>query len=212
MWTKSQKISAAVLGLAVVAFGVDRWVLSAPEGAADANSAAAAEEFVVARPAAATVASAPATNTTATVTSPAATMTLASRLNALGTARRFDFEPVGDAFRAAEDWFPPEEKPADAPAPAAAEVSAAATPAKPVRPKIDHAAVFTNRHTLTAVMSNKDGGQVILNGRIYVPGQQVDGFKLVTVGDGYATFTGRGTKVTLKVNRAPTASPVADAR
>src|ERR687890_740098 len=62
MWTKSQKISAAVLGLAVIAFGVDRWVLDGGGGGAPAQGSA--EEFVVNRtsPPASTTAPAVASN------------------------------------------------------------------------------------------------------------------------------------------------------
>jgi hypothetical protein len=39
VWTKSQKISAGVLAVAVIAFGVDRFVLSPPVGAGSAAAA-----------------------------------------------------------------------------------------------------------------------------------------------------------------------------
>src|SRR5262245_33284824 len=46
MWTKSQKISGAVLGLAAVAFCVDRFALG---GGGDKAAAAAADEYAVDR-------------------------------------------------------------------------------------------------------------------------------------------------------------------
>ena len=207
MWTKSQKISGAVLGLAVVAFGVDRWVLSAPAGAAEAE--VAATELVVSRPATAVARKANSAEPATPAATPAPAITLANRLTALGVARRFDFEPVGDAFRVAPEWLPP----VPGETAAASGKAPAASAAKRVKPKVNHAAVFAGKHRLTAVMSNDGGGKVIVDGRFYVPGQQVDGFKLTEVGDGYATFAGRGTKVTLRVRPAAGANPaVADAR
>lgn len=221
MWTKSQKISGAVLGLAVVAFGVDRWVLS--PAATPSEGASAASEYAVARPAkapapAATASSAAATPTPAsavnTATSAAAPatasspVTLASRLSALGTARRFDFEPTVDAFRPCDAWVhladpPPVAPPADAKGPAADGAAAdAGASTKPAAPKIDLAALFVQRHSLTAVMSNQAGGRVIIDGKYYAPGQTIDGFKLTRVDDGKATFTGRGKIVTLRMKSA----------
>jgi hypothetical protein len=149
-----------------------------------------------------------------TVAAPAAstsapTVTLASRLATIGEQRRLTLAPCGDAFRPAEAWLtallpppPPEPKPV-------APVVATAKPAtRPAAPKIDYAAVFTQRHTLTAVMKRQHGGMAIIDGKLYGAGQTIDGFKLVRVGLNEATFRGKGTTFELRMSQPP----VADAR
>ena len=91
------------------------------------------------------------------------------------------------------------------PPPAKCEKSAA-----PVAPKIDHAGNFAQTHTLTGVMKDKDGGMAIINGKLYRPGQYVDGFKLTKVGLKDARFWGKGTGATLKL--AGQQASFADAR
>jgi hypothetical protein len=200
MWTKSQKVAGAVLGLAVVAFCVDRFVLSPPAG----ERPAAAEEFVVKpsgssssssssdKPAVARSAS-PARAAIAASTANA--MTLASRLQAMGETRRLAYELSGDAFRPSDAWVVASQPKPAAPAPTAKR----AAEARAV-PKVDHAALFLRRHKLSAVMANQGrGGLAIVDGKMLTLGQTFDGFKLTHVGTADATFTGKGTKVTLKV-------------
>ena len=119
MWTKSQKLSAAVLGLAVTAFVVDRFVL-APAG----DEAEDTASLVVSRPSAPAPAAGAAkgpgqpTNGAAAASS---TVTLASRLASIGESRRFAHEVAGDAFRPAQAWVV-----AWSPKPAAPKVETAA--------------------------------------------------------------------------------------
>jgi hypothetical protein len=216
MWTKSQKISAGVLAIAVVAFGVDRFVLGPSGGRA--GSAAASSEYAVSRTSStaqpARLAGSPAAATqdhtgAGSPASKAPGVTLASRLASIGEQRRLVSAPCGDAFRPAEAWLlallpppPPEPKPTPAPA-------VAVRPApRPVAPKVDHAALFVQRHTLTAVMKKQAGGMAIIDGKLYAAGQTLDGFKLVRVGLNDATFSGKGTTFVLRMSQPP----VADAR
>lgn len=212
MWTKSQKISAGVLAVAVAAFGVDRFVLSAPDGASPA--AAASSEYAVSKgPSTPTKAVRGGTATGqdgpgASLSSKTPSVTLASRLATIGQQRRLTGLPCGDAFRPANAWLvallPP-----SPPAPKPAPVVATAQPAtRPAAPKIDYAALFIKQHTLTAVMKKKAGGMAIIDGRLYGKGQTIDGFKLVGVGLNEATFTGKGTTFVLRMSQPP----VADAR
>src|SRR5690242_4632935 len=94
MWTKSQKISAAVLGLAVTAFAVDRWVLGGPEGAHAASS-----EYAVTKSSSSTshkpTGSKPAVAATTDTANPspiptasAPAVNVANRLAAIGQQRR----------------------------------------------------------------------------------------------------------------------------
>jgi hypothetical protein len=201
MWTKSQKISAAVLALAAGAFGVDRWVLERP--------AEAAEVADVAAPV--TPASSRATATAATPKPAAAApqaVTLASRLAALGEARRFAYEAAGDAFRPCDDWLAQ----ADPPAPAGTPEPDNAPAPEAVAKKVDPAEVFRSQHTLNAVMTKQRGGMAIINGKLYAPGQTVDGFKLVKVDETEATLTCKGTTVTLRLVTAQATTATATAR
>jgi hypothetical protein len=215
MWTKSQKISAGVLAIALTAFGVDRFVLGPPNGA---SSSAASSEYAVSKtsPTSAKsnrVAGSPAAatreNATGSVPSKPSGVTLASRLAGIGQERRLTSAACGDAFRPADAWLiallpppPPEPKPAVAP------IATAQAKTRRIAPKIDHAAVFSKRHTLTAVMKKQAGGMAIIDGKLYAAGQTLDGFKLVRVGLNEATFTGKGTTFDLRMSQPP----VADAR
>jgi hypothetical protein len=204
MWTKSQKVSGGVLALAVVAFAVDRFVLDGGTPPAEAETA---EQLVVkpAAPAAPSQAGASVTSATAATATTPKGVSLASRLAALAEARRFQAAAADDAFRPSGEWlaaaFPPP------PAPKAEQ--AKAKPAAPVAPKLDHAGAFVRSHTLDAVMKNKGGGMAIINGKLYRPGQYVDGFKLTKVGLKDARFWGKGQGATLKLAGQP---EVADAR
>jgi hypothetical protein len=225
MWTKSQKLSAAVLGLAVVAFGVDRWVLPAPDGAGGGGDDSSS--LVVSRGSAAPstprVAAGPdaakAGPTAAGTPGAAQVVTLASRLAAIAEARGFAFDGTGgDAFRPADAWLdaadPVKVAAAAAAAPATPAKPAAAAPRKPAVKKVDHAALFRSGHALTAVMKKQDGGMAIVDGKLVALGQIVDGFKLTRVGLADATFTGKGTTVTLRIPgvQHPPRDPYADSR
>src|SRR5688500_2819457 len=150
MWTKSQKISAAVLGLAVAAFGVDRYVLGS--GESDEASAAAITSGPAKR--ASTAVKRPSDNSAATTTTPAGQpMTLANRLAAFGEARGFVNALAGDAFRPSDEWLALGKKDEKKP-----EAAKSATPTKPPPPKVNYAANFLAAHHLTAVMKKQGGG------------------------------------------------------
>lgn len=206
MRTKSQKVALALLGLAVVAFVVDRFVI----GTDETTAVAAADEFEPARTASpgtagrsvaapqpagrsASVVAAenPVASLAAATSQPAS---LASRLAALDQAMRLSRDSVADAFRPSAAWVaasqpPPPPDPAAAPAPTQ----------KPAPPKVDYGAVFAKRHQLTALMNDGRGGMAIVNGRLYKVGQSVGGFRLIDVGLTEAIFLGKGTEVTLKL-------------
>lgn len=213
MWTKSQKIAAAVLGLAATAFAVDRWVLGGPEGATAASSEYAVSKTSPkssAKSAAPKAASGGNAGTTVPSTSPSVitpTVTLASRLAAIGQQRRLTSATAGDAFRPADAWLavllppPPVES-----RPAAAVAAAVAPATRPVVRKVDYAGQFIKVHTLTAVMMKRAGGMAIIDGRLYAAGQTIDGFKLTKLGLNEATFTGKGTTAVLKMTMPPAGS------
>ena len=194
MGTKSQKISGAVLAIAVVAFGVDRWVIGTGEGEARptpaASVAASAGSVPTASAPAAPTAAAPHSKAVAATTRPS----LASRLTAMSEARRLSVDSVTDAFQPSAVWLALAAPPA---APVKVEPARPAT--APAAAKVDHAALFAQRHTLTAVMKDRDGGMAIINGKLYKVGQYVGPFKLTRVGLTDASFWGKGVGAKLKL-------------
>jgi len=100
-------------------------------------------------------------------------------LDRLWPDREMDFERVRDPFSLPASW------PAEGPGPAA-------TP-------LDPAARFAGRHQLTAVVIDGTRSYVLIDGRLLRPGQEIDGFKLVSVADRSALFDRAGTSVTLEL-------------
>lgn len=195
MRTKSQKVAAGLLGLAIIAFVVDRWVIGIEdEGAAGATApvraTVAAPAGAAAKPAAqpATVEAVAAQPTGQPTGQPAS---LASRLAALDEAMRLSREAIANAFRPSDAWI------AAAAPPVVTPPKAEVVPPRPAAPKVDHAAVFARRHKLTAVINDGRRGMAIVNGRLYKVGQRVGGFKLIDVGLTEAVFLGMGTEATL---------------
>jgi hypothetical protein len=218
--TKSQKIAGGLLGLAAVAFVVDRWVIGTDEGAG--AGAAPGQRAVASRPSAAARPTTPrplpalAVSTAGATASPAAPTaaaavaaqptSLSSRLAALDEAMRLSREAVADAFRPSAAWIAAAEPPPAATQPVAE--AAPAPAAKPAAPKVDHGAAFAQAHVLTAVMHNGSRGMAIVNGRVCRVGQRIGGFKLIDVGLTEAVFLGKGTEVTLKLpGQSPTLDP-----
>jgi hypothetical protein len=193
MWTKSQKLSAGLLGIAVIAFSVDRWVLTAPAGV---NVAAASEYAISAASRALDLASPVQTASAATTATTQAT-TLASRLSALAVTRRYQYVATADAFRASDDWLDQAAR-KNAAVGTAAATGDTSTP-EPTFRKADPAARFAARHALSAVMHSQSGGMAIVDGKLYEIGRVIDGFKLVAVGVKEATFADEDTTVTLKL-------------
>jgi hypothetical protein len=203
MWTKSQKISGAVLGLAAVAFCVDRFVL----GSGDKAAAAASNEYAVTRSSSSSsstpsVSPAAGPKKPAVVAAPVAAksqpLTLASRLSAMAETRGFAYETVGDAFRPSEAWLAANRPPEPA-KPAAVATGRDNTQGERVVPKIDYGSIFRAKHTLTAVMTKQHGGMAIVDGKTCKIGQSLDGFRLTKLGINEATFVGSDAQVTLRL-------------
>ena len=124
MATKSQKISGAVLALAVAAFVVDRWVIGTGEDQAAPTPAphVAGLASTPSAPAAAASAAAPRSPSVQPTTRPS----LASRLTAMSEARRLTVDAVTDAFQPSAAWLAMVAPPA-----APAKVEVARPPAAP---------------------------------------------------------------------------------
>ena len=158
--TKHQKMVGAVLGLAVAAFAVDRWVIGhAPaDDAALATSPAPAARRTAPRPQRNRV---PAAEQLADA-SQSAVSTLAARLDEVARAQKLNLEVVNDAFRPPAAW-----------------VGTQRTAIVEDRP--DAAREFLQRHRLTAVMRQTGGGVAIIDQKTVAVGQSLDGFRLVAV-------------------------------
>jgi hypothetical protein len=185
--TRQQKIYAAVLLLAGVAFGVDRWVIG--HGPDEASAAVPSKVRPSgARPAAAGTAGEPHRATAASPAPPDGAGTagtkqgprsLAVRLQEVAKAEGLDLAAVPDAFQPSRRWDPPDML---LPPPVA--------PAPP--PRQDLAAQFRSRYKLNAVMKGRAGlaGVASINGRMYVVGRTLDNMKLVEINEQNVVFEG----------------------
>jgi hypothetical protein len=63
----------------------------------------------------------------------------------------------------------------------------------------DPTAAFVATHPLSAVLAEGRVSYALVGDRLLTPGQEIDGFKLVSVGDRFAVFEGRGARVVLKL-------------
>src|SRR5687768_15814451 len=196
--TRQQKIYAAVLLLAGVAFGADRWVIGhGPEEASAApprngtSTAKSAPQAVAggvtgeprgSTPVASAAGATPFTGASTAGSKPGPSRSLAVRLQEVVKVEGLDLSAVPDAFRPSRRWDPP-----DALLPVAP-----VAPAPP--PKFDLASQFRSRHKLNAVMKGHAGvgGVAIVDRRMRAVGQQVDGLTLVEVREQSAVFEGPG--------------------
>lgn len=188
-WTKQQKVYGAVLGLAVVAFGVDRWVIGHDDEAADAAHVADVAPRQSRRPAP-VQRSAEGRATAALVPAPAplAPSTLASRLEEAARVQRLNLEQINDAFRPSTAWV--------------------GTPRTATVAELrDEARDFLQRHRLTAVMKQTAGGVAIIDQKTVAVGQSLDGFRLVAVKDRSAVLRRGGQRVELRLPEENLAAP-----
>ncbi|MBN1513782.1 MAG: hypothetical protein JXB13_17325 [Phycisphaerae bacterium] len=100
-------------------------------------------------------------------------------LNRLWSDKEVDFERVRNPFSLPSSWSNLNEKPARTP--------------------LDAGEVFAGRHQLTAVVLDGPRSYVLIDDRLLRPGQEIDGFRLVTVEDRAALFEGTGTRVRLEL-------------
>jgi len=118
-------------------------------------------------------------------------------------AQRESADPPGgavvrDAFRPAESWLPP---------PPQKTVNAGEDdPQARARAK---AQAFARDHRLLALVAAADNANklAIVNDRTLLPGQTIDGFTLVELGQNTAEFACGQTRVTLKLHADPTPAP-----
>jgi hypothetical protein len=181
--TTQQKIVSAVLGLAVTAFCVDRWVIGTPDGADTAAVGPVqprATRRTVPRPAAA----ASVAQSTAAEAYAGGLGTLVLRLEAVARAQELDVRNIRDAFVPPTSWIGTQR-------PAA------------VDDYPNAAREFINRHKLTAVMKQSGGGIAIIEGKMVAVGQSIGGFRLVVVKDRSAVLRRGNQRVELRLPEDP---------
>jgi hypothetical protein len=164
-----QRIAVCILAVAAAALVVDRAFLR-PGDATPAEADAALSAALDELPCALD-----------SRTSAAEERTLAARLRDLSASEDPGSGDVRDAFRPSQAWlavlFPP---PPEAPPESKPESR------KPV-------------HRLTAVILDKNGDRAIVDGKCLHVGQEIDGVKLISVGQRSAILESRGTRVELKL-------------
>jgi len=188
--SKKRKIYVGLLALAAIGLIVDRMVL-APSEMAPAESVASpmpsrSEDSAPKAPALLQAAR-------QTGARQASGPSLAERLQALAEARDLELANVKNAFRTAEPWGVELRTP------------------KPAVIQDDTARIekFCRDHRLMAVMVASDGGRAIVDGKSYRIGQQLDGFRLISVTERTAVWASgtRRATLTLPVDPSRTGEP-----
>ena len=176
--SKKRIALAVALGLAVAALAVDRLLLDSSPMQPDEAAASAISQYGLAEPVADTA-------SLEKLEPPALlepTGTLTDRLEDLAKARHLDGQSVRDAFRPPEAWLPAEPK-QQAPKP---------------RDEVDRRAKeFARQHKLTATAISATGGMAIIDGQCVTVGNELDGFRLVSVDRVSACLIADGARVKL---------------
>ncbi len=170
--TPKHKAYAAVLGLGLVALGVDRAFLLGPK---EASARELPSERLMATP------TAPAAPVLSTRPLSNPRMVIAARLDAAARSRGFDLARVPDAFVPSSAWMPAEP------------VAAGSGPGGP------SAMLIPVPFELTAVMAGAKG-YAIINGEGMVIGDVLDGYTLVSVGRRLVVLEQDGHRIELRLS------------
>ena len=174
-----RKVVFGVLGLALTALVVDKTVLG-PSGASAASSAHA--------PAAAPAAQTPRRVVLGSPEAKASAARLESRLKVAAGGVKWSADEVVDSLRKSPSWATGE--------------GAEQTPAA------DGPLAFREKHELKAIMTTSKGSAdatriALIGGRSLQPGQQLDGYTLVSVGTRSAVFESGANRVVLTLHGLP---------
>ena len=165
--TRERKIYAAVVAIALLGLVLDRTIYGSRDTGADA--AQPAPDALLIAPATAPIAAA----------SGVEELSLATRLaNTASQERVLGGSDINEPFKSQIAWLTPVRAEAPATGPTEAEQ-------------------FQQKHTLTAVLGTGQSGYVIVDGACVRIGRSIDGFKLVAVDRGSATFESNGARIKL---------------
>jgi len=178
--SKQRKAYVAILALALLALTVDRLFLAGGDSTAGASSAEAspAPSRSTGPPTGPDDTSAPAAAPAAIAAMPGPR--LAERLRRLASTQALDMKRVTDAFACDAAWIP-----------RAASPEPTTRPSRPVR-------TFQDRHALMAVMGGPRGSAIV-DGRCLLVGQELEGHRLISVGERSVVFQGPGGPVVLRL-------------
>ena len=183
MLTKRKKVLVAVLGTGMAALMADRAIGYGPTGPSQAGAAMTSQSVALSESASPTQPIQ--TNNTATLVDDS----LATRLDNLRVKHQLVPSAARDAFCPSQPWLDelqPKEEEAK---------QIAVTSSDEVR-----AQDFSRKHVLKAVVLVGNGGAAIIDDR-YVPvGQEMDGFRLMSVDKHTAVLTFNTAQVTLRMN------------
>ena len=160
-FNRERKIYASLLGIAGVALAADQLFFADAQASSDASAPqaiAAAEMAPAFDPQQAQFA----------VTELNSTNSLAHRLKAIAERHELSVADVNNAFEPTTGWVAP--------------------PAQVVKPLVLPGKEFESRHQLSAIMSNARGGVAIVDSKPVEVGQELDGFKLVSLSTTRAVF------------------------
>ena len=170
-FSKRQQVSLAILAIVLAALFIDRFFIG--QGSvpveASASSNQAPDELV------------PGALDFPDLDSQPPTIKLAHRLETLQPDKSMDMGQVRNAFSLPSSWL--------------AEIN----PANRLLSKQDAATQFLKNHQLRAVVVHEKRCSVMVDDNYLVVGQEFDGFKLVSVDEGSATFEAGGKRVVLRL-------------
>ena len=182
MKTKRQKILLGVLGLALTVFLADRVYLGmSPAGPAQAEASEVADTMGVLPDRVAALSRGEA----ATIGTGRPESELVKRLDAVRAAHLVQLEEVTDVFRPSQAWAGP-----------------APQTETPVNSDEIRADEFAQDHRLEAAVVSSKGSIAIVNGWCLKIGQELDGFKLVSVGRDSVVFVSGAARATLRLAEA----------
>lgn len=177
--SKQRQILLGVLGLGIVVFAIDRFVLGggpAPAGAAPYAAAASSADSLAASSPLPALVSLPAPNPDS----------IARRLAQYAKDARLDTADVREAFKPSEAWVP-------------RNASTPGVTTVPLEVKQDPRLVFTQRHRLSAILGSGPTAVAIVDDVPLRPGEAIDGFILEAVTERAATFASPAGRVELRL-------------
>ena len=176
--TTKHKVYGCVLVAGMSAFAADKTFFAASDAAAQDSSVS---EYAMTS--STSVLDAARRDLAAMADVPAEGSNIADRLSAVAEARSLDLTDVGDAFKPSPSWFGDDGtvQPQDLGGTAAAR--------------------FVRSHRLMAVMAGGANGSAIVDDKCLFIGQQIDGFRLISVGDRNAVLESNGVRVELQLSQ-----------
>ncbi len=175
--TTKQKVYGCVIAAGLSAFAADKTFFAPSDAAAQDLSVS---EYAMTS--STSVLDAARRDLTALADLPAEGSDIADRLSAVAMLRSLDLSDVRDAFKPSPSWF------GDDGTIQQQDLGG------------DAATTFVRSHRLMAVMGAGPNGSAIIDDKCLFIGQQIDGFRLISVGDRNAVLESNGVRVELQLS------------